>query len=143
MTRNIENSEIEATETHNFSRREVLGLLGATAATSLVGRPGEEPAAVQTQNTNSRIIRIDAKPEAVAIDIKKTAVIVVDMQNDFGAKGGAVDLAGMDISGIRKAITPITRVLTAARHAGIKIVYLKMAFRRTFRTSVLPILRAA
>jgi ureidoacrylate peracid hydrolase len=129
MTRNIQNAGSEPTQAHNFSRREVLGLLGATAAASLVGGPGEESASAQTQNTNSRIIRIDAKPEAVAIDIKKTAVIVVDMQNDFGAKGGAVDLAGIDISGIRKAIAPIAKVLTSARHAGIKIVYLKMAFR--------------
>jgi ureidoacrylate peracid hydrolase len=129
MTREIKNAGREPTDAHNVSRREVLGLLGATAAASLVGSPGEESASAQTRNTNSRIIRIDAKPEAVAIDIKKTAVIVVDMQNDFGAKGGAVDLAGIDISGIRKAIVPIARVLTSARHAGIKIVYLKMAFR--------------
>jgi ureidoacrylate peracid hydrolase len=88
-----------------------------------------ESASAQTQNTNSRIIRIDAKPEAVAIDIKKTAVIVVDMQYDFGAKGGALDLSGIDISGIRKAIATVAKVLTSARHAGIKIVYLKMAFR--------------
>jgi ureidoacrylate peracid hydrolase len=107
----------------------VLGLLGATAAASLIGDPGEESASAQTQNTNSRIIRIDAKPEAVPINIKKAAVIVVDMQNDFGAEGGALDLAGIDISGIRKAIAPIAKVLTSARHAGIKIVYLKMAFR--------------
>jgi hypothetical protein len=105
----------------------VLGLLGATAAASLIGDPGEESASAQTQNTNSRIIRIDAKPEAVPINIKKAAVIVVDMQNDFGAEGGALDLAGIDISGIRKAIAPIAKVLTSARHAGIKIVYLKMA----------------
>jgi ureidoacrylate peracid hydrolase len=78
---------------------------------------------------NSRIVRIDAKPEAIAIDVTKTAVIVIDMQNDFGAKGGMFDLAGIDISGIRKAIAPTVKVLSSARHAGIKIAYLKMAFR--------------
>jgi len=130
MTYNLGQSVIwETTEVRYFRRREVLGLLGATAAASLVGGPGEEFASAQTQNTNSRIIRIDAKPEAVPINIKKAAVIVVDMQNDFGAEGGALDLAGIDISGIRKAIAPIAKVLTSARHAGIKIVYLKMAFR--------------
>jgi ureidoacrylate peracid hydrolase len=129
MTRDIQNTEREPTQAHNFSRREVLGLLGATAAASLVGGPGAESALAQTQNTNSRIVRIDAKPESIAIDINKTAVIVVDMQNDFGSKGGMLDLAGVDISGIRKAIAPIAKVLASARHAGIKIVYLKMAFR--------------
>jgi hypothetical protein len=75
MTREIQNAGREPTDAHNVSRREVLGLLGATAAASLVGSPGEESASAQTRNTNSRIIRIDAKPEAVAIDIKKTAVL--------------------------------------------------------------------
>src|SRR6195256_3779225 len=129
MARDIQDIGKERPEVRNFSRREVLGLIGATAAASLVVGSGEEYAsAEQTQSTSSRIVRIDAKPEAIAIDISKTAVIVVDMQNDFGAKGGAVDLAGIDISGIRKAIAPIAKVLTSARHAGIKIIYLKMAF---------------
>src|SRR5947209_13400463 len=107
--------------------------MGATAAVSLVGGPGEESAAAQPsahiQNTNSRSVRIDAKPETTSIDIAKSAVIVVDMQNDFGAKGGMFDLAGIDISGIQKAIGPIARALVSARRAVIKIVYLKMAFR--------------
>ena len=119
----------EAAEARNFSRREVLGLIGAAAAASLVVGPGDESASAQTQNTSSRIVRIDAMPEAIAIDIKKTAVIVVDMQNDFGSKGGMFELAGIDISGIRKAIAPTAKVLASARHAGIKIAYLKMAFR--------------
>jgi hypothetical protein len=96
----------ERPEVRNFSRREVLGLIGATAAASLAAGPGEESALAQTQNTNSLIVRIDAKPETIAIDISKTAVIVVDMQNDFGSKGGMLDLPGIDILGIRKAIGP-------------------------------------
>ena|SRR5450755_1335340 len=77
MARDIQDNENERSEVRNFSRREVLGLIGATAAVSLVAGPGEESALAQTQNTNGRIVRIDAKPEAIAIDIKKTAVIVV------------------------------------------------------------------
>src|SRR5437899_12568018 len=73
-------------------------------------------------------MNLDAKPEPITLDTAKTAVIVVDMQNDFGAKGGMFDLAGIDISGIQKAIGPIARALVSARRAGIKIVYLKMAF---------------
>src|SRR5262249_51448405 len=36
---------------------------------------------------------------------------------------------GIDISAVRKAIEPTRKVLSAARRAGIKIVYLKMGFR--------------
>jgi ureidoacrylate peracid hydrolase len=39
------------------------------------------------------------------------------------------DRAGIDISEIQKAVGPTARVLGSARKAGIKIIYLKMAFR--------------
>jgi ureidoacrylate peracid hydrolase len=51
------------------------------------------------------------------------------MQNDFGAKGGMFDRAGIDISMIQQAVGPTATVFTAARQMGIPIVYLKMAFR--------------
>lgn len=74
-------------------------------------------------------ITLAAKPSSIELDISKTAVLVVDMQNDFGSKGGMFDRAGIDISGIQKAIEPTANVLAAARQAGVKIVYLKMGYR--------------
>lgn len=59
----------------------------------------------------------------------RAAVIVVDMENDFGAVGGMFHRGGLDISGIQAAIVPTARVLEAARRAHIPVVYLKMAFR--------------
>ncbi len=58
---------------------------------------------------------VESRPHPVHIDTRRTAVIVVDMQNDFGAAAGMFARAGIDISGIRAAITPTVRVLTAAR----------------------------
>ena len=75
------------------------------------------------------MVTLDAKPEPIAVDPAKTAVIVVDMQNDFGSKGGMFDRAGIDISGIQRAVGPTAKVLSAARLMGIKIVYLKMGYR--------------
>jgi len=37
--------------------------------------------------------------------------------------------AGIDISGIQKAVAPTARVLDAARKAGVKVLYLKMAYK--------------
>lgn len=123
----------EAPEAGRLIRREVLGLIGATAAASLVGVAGERPVSAQQtsapiQNMKSRIIRVDAKPEPIELDAVKTAVIVCDMQNDFGTKGGMFDRAGIDISMIQRAVGPTAKVLASARHAGMKIVYLKMGF---------------
>lgn len=79
--------------------------------------------------TNSRIFTVEAKPEAITIDASRTALIVVDMQNDFASEGGMFDRCGADISGIRKVIEPTAKVLTAARRARIRIIYLKMGFK--------------
>ena len=35
-----------------------------------------------------RHIRVEARPVPMDIDIRRCAVLVVDMQNDFGAEGG-------------------------------------------------------
>ena len=75
-----------------------------------------------------RHIRIEARPEPITLDPGKTAVLVIDMQNDFGAKGGMFDRAGIDIAPIRAVVPNVLAALTAARAASLPIVYLKMAF---------------
>ena len=77
----------------------------------------------------SGVVTVDAKPEPIAINPKNTAVIVVDMENDFVSKGGMFDRAGADISGAQKAIAPTAKVLAAARATGMKIIYLRMAYQ--------------
>jgi hypothetical protein len=79
-------------------------------------------------DTKSRVVRLDAKPEPIEIDTARTAVIVCDMQNDFGTKGGMFDRAGLDISMIQRVVGPTAKVLASARQAGIKIIYLKMGY---------------
>ena len=51
------------------------------------------------------------------------------MQNDFCSKGGLFDRAGINISVVREAVGPTRLVLSTARMAGMKVVYLKMGFR--------------
>lgn len=80
-------------------------------------------------DTNSRSIRLDAQPMPIEIDTARTAVIVVDMQNDFGSQGGLFDHARIDISMIQQAVSSTANALTAAREAGMKVIYLKMGFR--------------
>jgi len=79
-------------------------------------------------HTPEREITIDALPAPIKIETERTAVIVVDMQNDFCSKGGMFDCAGVDLSIVRQTISPTQRVLLTARKARIKIVYLKMGF---------------
>ena len=118
--------------TCSAGRRQLLGLTGL-AATALLVRPTAAQAATPIgdkshESTPARSITVDARPGPHTLDTSKTAVLVVDMQNDFGATGGMFERAGRDISGIRKAIAPTASVISAARQARIPIVYLKMGF---------------
>ncbi len=101
-------------------------LIGMAGAAALSGAAkGQGAHAVRA----SRKAKIDARPEGVTLDLSKTAVLVIDMQNDFGAKGGMFERAGIDISGIRAVIPNVRAALTAARSASLPIIYLKMAFK--------------
>ena len=86
----------------------------------------------------SRTIQLDARPVPHRFDTATTAVIVVDMQNDFGSPGGMFDRAGIDIKPIQDIVEPISAVLQAARSEGMLVVYLKMAFQPDLSDSSYP-----
>lgn len=74
------------------------------------------------------MISVDARPAVCEVDAGALAVVVVDMQNDFGTPGGMFDCAGIDIRPIQAIVDPTRRVIEAARAAGAPVIYLKMAF---------------
>lgn len=78
--------------------------------------------------TEGRSVTLQARPAPVTIDLARTAVIVVDMQNAFVSKGGMFDLAGYDISGAPSAIIKNAELLPVLRSRGVKVVYLKMSY---------------
>jgi len=83
----------------------------------------------------SKWVTIDAKPEPIEIDVRRTAVIVVDMQNAFVSKGGMFDTFGWDISASEGVIENNKRIIRAARQAGAKIVFLKMSYDPDYANS--------
>ena len=109
-----------------------LFIIGCKDSTENKSNDNSKPSATANLSKDTtkiyKNIHIMAKPDSIAIDTARTAVIVVDMENDFGSKGGMFDRAGIDISMIQKVINPTANVLAAARRAGIKIIYLKMGY---------------
>lgn len=85
----------------------------------------ERPAVAATGD----IITIDARPEPFVLDRRKAAVLVIDMQNDFGADGGMFERAGIDISGIKAVVPAVRSAIALARAARLPVIYLKMAFK--------------
>lgn len=70
-------------------------------------------------------VTLPARPEALRLDPKQTAVVVIDMQNAYASDGGYVDLAGFDIAGAAGVIGKIGTVLQTARDAGVQVIYLQ------------------
>ena len=128
-------------ETPELSRRQLLAAIAISSLGGIAkGSVGNEPKGANHLGSvrKSRVITFDAQVSRdgqqsvtvpISIDAAKTVIIVCDMQNDFGAKGGMFDRAGNDITMIQRAVGPTAKVLASARRAGVKIVYLKMGFR--------------
>jgi ureidoacrylate peracid hydrolase len=75
------------------------------------------------------VVTLAARPRPVTLDLERTALIVVDIQNAFAKKGGMFDLAGYDLSGAAPIIEVNRRILPAAREAGVKVIYLQMTYK--------------
>jgi nicotinamidase-related amidase len=54
-----------------------------------------------------------------------TALLVIDMQNDYAAPGGATEKNGGNLPACRAIIPPMARLIDAGRRAGAQIVFTK------------------
>jgi len=76
-----------------------------------------------------RPITVACEPQAVRFDLERTALVVIDMQNDFCAKDGWVDHLGVDYTPDRAPIEPLRRILPALRAADVPIVWVNWGNR--------------
>jgi len=76
-----------------------------------------------------RPLYVQAEPQTLTIDLNRTAMIVIDMQNDFCAKGGWVDHLGVDFTPGRKPIKPLQKLLPVLRKAGVPIIWVNWGVR--------------
>ena len=68
-------------------------------------------------------IAIAARPSPVEIDLKETALIIIDVQKDFVCPGGYGEVLGNNVSLLRVVIPPVQRVLAAWREAGLLVIH--------------------
>ncbi|MGJ0516872.1 MAG: cysteine hydrolase family protein [Methylomicrobium sp.] len=66
---------------------------------------------------------ITAEPEAITIDIAKTAVVIIDMQRDFLEPGGFGESLGNEVSLLWSAVEPCKALLAAARQQGMLVIH--------------------
>jgi ureidoacrylate peracid hydrolase len=60
------------------------------------------------------------------LDSGHTAILVIDMQNDFCAKGGYVEVGtGLDAAPCRAVVDPINELVASGRAAGVPVIWVK------------------
>jgi nicotinamidase-related amidase len=74
-------------------------------------------------------IVIDAAPEPIALDLHRTALIVIDMQRDFLESGGFGETLGNDVSLLSAAVAPCKSLLECARSHGMLVIHTREGHR--------------
>ncbi|MGD9424359.1 pyrimidine utilization protein B [Pantoea sp. NSTU24] len=77
-------------------------------------------------------VELPARPEPIAFPPAQSALIVVDMQNAYATEGGYLDLAGFDVSATKPVIAKIHQAVTAARAAGVQIIWFQNGWDRDY-----------
>jgi len=77
----------------------------------------------------SRPVSFAAEPQALRIDLARTACIVIDMQNDFCAAAGWLAHIGVDIAPARRPIMPLLTLLPVLREVGVPILWVNWGNR--------------
>jgi nicotinamidase-related amidase len=73
--------------------------------------------------------RLAAEPKDCTIDLARTAMVVIDMQNDFCHPDGWLASIGVDVAPARAPIEPLARLLPALRAAAVPIVWVNWGNR--------------
>lgn len=72
---------------------------------------------------------IDAEPETIAVNLDRTALVMIDMQRDFLEPGGFGETLGNDVSLLQKAVPPCRALLDGMRRKGILVIHTREGHR--------------
>ncbi|MFG3339494.1 cysteine hydrolase family protein [Glycomyces sp. NPDC048151] len=76
-----------------------------------------------------RPFSLSALPTPLTADLARSALIVIDMQNDFCSEGGWLASIGVDVAVLGPAIASLQALVPAARDAGLPIVWVNWGNR--------------
>jgi nicotinamidase-related amidase len=76
-----------------------------------------------------RPVTVAAGPRTLTLDLARTAIIVVDMQNDFCHPQGWLAHIGVDVTPARAPIAPLVQLLPLLRQADVPVVWVNWGNR--------------
>jgi nicotinamidase-related amidase len=76
-----------------------------------------------------RPIDVDAAPQRIRVDLARTALLVIDMQNDFCHPDGWLGSIGVDVSPGRSLIAPLKAMVEGCRASNVPVVWVNWGNR--------------
>ena len=76
-----------------------------------------------------KAVEVSAQPRSVRFDLARTALLVIDMQNDFCHADGWLASIGVDITPARAPIEPLAQCLPVLRAAGVPVLWVNWGNR--------------
>ena len=77
-----------------------------------------------------RPVRFEAQPQSLTVDLARSALVVIDMQNDFCHPDGWLSsVVGVDVTPARRPIAPLAALLPQARRTGMPVVWVNWGNR--------------
>jgi len=92
-------------------------------------RVSETKVDMRRPRSKSRPIELEALPQKIIIDLARSALIIVDMQNDFCGEGGWISSTGMDFTAARDLVGPINSVAAALRRENVPVLWVNWGVR--------------
>ncbi len=77
----------------------------------------------------SRTMQLSTRERSVIFDLQRSAIVVIDMQNDFCHPEGWLGHIGVDVAPARTPIAPLQKLLPALRHAEVPVIWLNWGNR--------------
>ena len=89
-----------------------------------------------------RPLSIEAEPQRIVVDAAKSALLIVDMQNDFCTEDGWLHSRGIDVSPNRRPIKPLQSLIAIFREKSLPVIWVNWGVRKDL-LNISPSLRHA
>ena len=99
----------------------------ADSKTAFSNRNSDKITPVMRANIDKTLARALTTLEAKTRP-EHTALVVVDVQNDFCAEGGMLDTEGFDLTRIQTMVPRLVNLIEKAREAGCLVVYIQTIY---------------
>jgi ureidoacrylate peracid hydrolase len=103
---------------------------------ALLGIPGRNSYTVTAERVDMRrpqvpgqSIQVKALPQSLTLDVRRTALVIIDMQNDFCSPQGWLGQRGVNVGPLLSLVSPINSISRAVREREMPVIWLNWGVR--------------